>query len=564
MTLALVIATETVASGSSPTAGLTLRDGSVIGTLLAQLKSLDVADRRVITRPEMAADLRELGCEVIESKGLADDLREIARVAREARRPMLVVHGDVVAHREVFARLVFNSKAPASAAATRSPFIGAAPCRPVMRIRRGRIVSAGTRYHQVTDPNALFRGVLRVSQEETETLAAVADRLAELIDMPDALTEISPVRVLWSTPDETAEATETIETAETAEVQDEAESENTQLPQILGSTPVTGDDAPALLLTGLVRSGVKTTGRGSRELVCERVLDQRQADAAQQAVDAVDEDRVRLNAAVKNNDGFFTTYAVSTYSRYIARWCAKRGMTPNGVTAISMGISVVAAAWFSTGHRWGMLLGAVSLYFAFVFDCVDGQLARYTRQFSTLGAWLDATFDRAKEYTVFAGLAAGSTAAAAGSSVHGGDVWYLAVAALTVQTCRHMVDFAFGASKRRKPPEPIPVLSLAMPDDSVLDEPEPAKSRPRSGGLSHLAVWLSGRSEKIRAFHWFKKIIVLPIGERFALIALTAAIFNAKVTFIALLTWGAIAASYTIGGRFLRSLTQPRAARIDA
>ena len=48
---------------------------------------------------------------------------------------------------------------------------------------------------------------------------------------------------------------------------------------------------------------------------------------------------------------------------------------------------------------------------AFVFDCVDGQLARYTRQFSTLGAWLDATFDRAKEYTVFAGLAVGSTAA---------------------------------------------------------------------------------------------------------------------------------------------------------
>jgi hypothetical protein len=151
-----------------------------------------------------------------------------------------------------------------------------------------------------------------------------------------------------------------------------------------------------------------------------------------------------------------------------------------------------------------------------------------------------------------------------GSSVHGGDVWYLAVAALTVQTCRHMVDFAFGASKRRKPPEPIPVLPLEMPDDKVLDEPEPQKSRPKGGGLGHLAVWLSGRSEKVRVFHWFKKIIVLPIGERFALIALTAAIFNAKVTFIALLTWGAIAASYTIGGRFLRSLTQPRAARLDA
>jgi hypothetical protein len=552
MTLALVIATETVASGSSPTAGLTLRSGSVVGRLLAQLESLDVTDRRVITRPEIAGELRELGCEVIESKGLAEDLREIARVARAATEPMLIVHADVVAHREVFARLVFNSKAPASAAATRVRPIGDAPSRPVMRIRRGRITSAGTRFHQVTDPNALFRGVLRVSELETGTLASVADEFAELVDLPDGLTEISPVRILWSAPDDTVDT------------EAEAETEDTALPAVLGSSPVTGDDAPALLLTGLVRSGVKVTGRGSRELVCERVLDQTQAEAAQQSVDAVDEDRVRLGAAVKNNDGFFTTYAVSTYSRYIARWCAKRGWTPNGVTAISMGISVVAAAWFATGHRWGMVLGGVCLYFAFVFDCVDGQLARYSRQFSTLGAWLDATFDRAKEYTVFAGLAVGSTAAAVGSSVHGGDVWYLAVAALTLQTCRHMVDFSFGASKRRKAPEPIPVLPLAMPDDSVLDEPEPAKSRPKGGGLSHLAVWLSARSEKIRVFHWFKKIIVLPIGERFALIALTAAIFNAKVTFIALLTWGAVAASYTIGGRFLRSLTQPRATRIDA
>jgi Family of unknown function (DUF5941)/CDP-alcohol phosphatidyltransferase len=550
MTLALVVATETVAAGSSPTAGLALPDGSVVGRLLTQLESLDVADRRVITRPEFAAELSDLGCTVIESKGIAEDLREIARVAAIAREPMLVLHGDVVAHREVLARLVHNSKAPASASATRVRGIGDAPSRPVMRISGGRIVSAGTRWHQVTDPNALFRGVLRVSAEETAALASTAERLAELADRPDGLTEISPVRVLWQSQDEPADG--------------EAESASTGLPPVIGSTPVTGDDAPALLLTGLVRSGVKVTARGSGDLVCERVLDQAQADAARQAVDAVDEDRIRLDAAVKNNDGFFTTYAVSTYSRFIARWCARRGWTPNGVTAISMGISVVSAAWFATGHRWGMLLGAVFLYFAFVFDCVDGQLARYTRQFSTLGAWLDATFDRAKEYTVFAGLAAGSTAAVAGSSVHGGDVWYLAVGALTLQTFRHMVDFAFGASKRRTPPEPIPVLSLGAPDDSVLDEPEPPRSRPKGGGLGHLAVWISARSEKVRIFHWVKKIIVLPIGERFALIALTAAIFNAEVTFIALLIWGGVAAAYTIGGRFLRSLTQPRAARLDA
>jgi hypothetical protein len=548
MTSAVVVATETVASGSTSTAGLALRDGPVVGHLLAQLDSLDIADRRVITRPEAAAELRGHGdgavgavaaVETLESKGLADDLREIARVARTAKEPLLIVHGDLVAHREVLLQLVLNVKAPVTALATRARLETDAPGRPVLRSRRGRIATAGSRYHQVTDPNAIFQGALWIAREETRTLADVADGLAELADAPGGLTEIDPIRHRWGPDDGNGFPSFERDPA-------------------LGSTPASGDDAVALLLVGMVRSGVKAVGRPIPELLAERVLDQAQADAAQRTLDAVDEDRVRLDAAVKSNDGFFTTYAVSTYSRYIARWCAARGMTPNGVTAISMAISVVAAAWFASGHRWGMVLGAVFLYFAFVFDCVDGQLARYTRQFSTLGAWLDATFDRAKEYTVFAGLAVGSTAAATTSSVHGGDVWYLAVAALTVQTCRHMVDFAFGASKRRQPPEPIPIVPLATPDDRAVDEPNPNKGRPKGAGVSHLAVWLSARSEKVKAFHWFKKIIVLPIGERFALIALVSALFNAKVTFVVLLTWGGVAAVYTVSGRFLRSLTQPR------
>ena len=109
-----------------------------------------------------------------------------------------------------------------------------------------------------------------------------------------------------------------------------------------------------------------------------------------------------------------------------------------------MAIAVVSAVWFADGGRPAMLLGAALLYVAFVLDCVDGQLARYTRQFSTLGAWLDATFDRAKEYVAYAGLAAGAVASGAG------EVWGLAIAALGLQTVRHMIDFSFGAARRRR------------------------------------------------------------------------------------------------------------------
>ena len=132
-----------------------------------------------------------------------------------------------------------------------------------------------------------------------------------------------------------------------------------------------------------------------------------------------DEDRELLNSAVKGSDGFFTTFFVSTYSKYIARWAARRGLTPNQVTLFSIAVGVLAAAVLRYRRARGWWRGRCSLYFAFVLDCVDGQLARYTRQFSKLGAWLDSIFDRTKEYVVFAGLAIGA-------SRTGDPVWLLA------------------------------------------------------------------------------------------------------------------------------------------
>jgi hypothetical protein len=46
---------------------------------------------------------------------------------------------------------------------------------------------------------------------------------------------------------------------------------------------------------------------------------------------------------------------------------------------------------------------------------------------------------------------------------------------------------------------------------------------------------------------------VLPIGERFALISLTAAIAGPRTTFIWLLVWGLVATAYVTTGRVLRS-----------
>jgi len=246
---------------------------------------------------------------------------------------------------------------------------------------------------------------------------------------------------------------------------------------------------------------------------------------ARQAVAAVDDEAVRLKSAVKARDGFFTTFFISPYSRYIARWCARRGLTPNQVTTASLLTALIAAGCAATGTRGGFVAAGVLLIASFVLDCTDGQLARYSLQYSTLGAWLDATFDRAKEYAYYAGLALG---AARG----GDDVWALALGAMVLQSCRHVVDFSFNEANHDATANTSPTAALSDKLDSV--------------------GWTV----------WVRRMIVLPIGERWAMIAVLTAVATPRVTFYALLIGCAFAAAYTTAGRVLRSLTR-KANRTD-
>ncbi len=248
-------------------------------------------------------------------------------------------------------------------------------------------------------------------------------------------------------------------------------------------------------------------------------------DAATAAVAAVDDEAVRLRTAVKSRDGFFTTFFISPYSRYIARWCARRGLTPNQVTTASLITALIAAGCAATGERWGYVAAGVLLLVSFVLDCTDGQLARYSLQYSTMGAWLDATFDRAKEYSFYAGLALGAAR-------NGDDVWALALGAMILMTCRHVVDFSFNEANHDATANTSPTAALSDRLDSV--------------------GWTV----------WVRRMIILPIGERWAMIAVLTAFTTPRIVFYALLVGCAFGALYTTAGRVLRSLTR-KATRSD-
>jgi Family of unknown function (DUF5941)/CDP-alcohol phosphatidyltransferase len=425
----------------------------------------------IATRPDPPILERLLGqlneLGVQDVRILPPDLHQIAEVAREADGGVVLLHGDIVTNTEALAGLIADPRIANGVLVARARRKGA----PKLRTRGNSVASAESDVHKVTSPDSTFLGVLKVAAAQRDLLADTAERVAPL-----------------------------------------------------------GSDVLALLVVGLVRSGVPLRTAALRGMVWERPGTQ---DAIARAAE-VDEDKVLLDSAVKGVDGFFTTFFVSPYSRYIARWAARRGFTPNQVTAVSMLIGILAAVCFATGERWGLVAGAILLQVAFTTDCVDGQLARYTRSFSQLGAWLDATFDRAKEYVVFAGLAIGADSA-------GDPVWVLACAALMIQAVRHTMDFSWHTARRGL---------IQAPTFPPVEEPRDGLARVRPG-RGALARWRA--LDDTAGVAWIKRIIAFPIGERFALISVTAAFWSARTTFIAWLVWGGFATAYGLAGRLVRS-----------
>ncbi|MEU4079236.1 transferase [Streptomyces venezuelae] len=285
------------------------------------------------------------------------------------------------------------------------------------------------------------------------------------------------------------------------------------------------DDLTGALADALDADGVSVHRPQLGTLVATVPTDAEARHAARAAVDAVDDEAVRLRSAVKAHDGFFTTFFISPYSRYIARWCARRGLTPNQVTTASLLTALIAAGCAATGERGGYVAAGVLLLVSFVLDCTDGQLARYALKYSTMGAWLDATFDRAKEYAFYAGLALG---AARG----GDDVWALALGAMILMTCRHVVDFSFNEANHDATANTSPTAALSD----------------RLDGLG----WTV----------WARRMIILPIGERWAMIAVLTAFTSPRIVFWALIIGCAFGACYTTAGRVLRSVTR-KARRTD-
>jgi CDP-diacylglycerol--glycerol-3-phosphate 3-phosphatidyltransferase len=85
-----------------------------------------------------------------------------------------------------------------------------------------------------------------------------------------------------------------------------------------------------------------------------------------------------------------------------ARFLNALGITPNAITLLGFGVSVVAA--YLVGSGW-LLAGGIVFLVGGALDLFDGALARLTGRANPFGALLDSVFDRLGEAALFVGLA---------------------------------------------------------------------------------------------------------------------------------------------------------------
>ncbi|OGN99276.1 MAG: CDP-alcohol phosphatidyltransferase [Chloroflexi bacterium RBG_13_52_12] len=87
----------------------------------------------------------------------------------------------------------------------------------------------------------------------------------------------------------------------------------------------------------------------------------------------------------------------------IVRLLSRTPLTPNAITWIGFGITVIAGVLVVTEH---FLAAGIVMLVAGFFDMLDGALARITERVTRFGAILDSTLDRLSEAVLLLGLLA--------------------------------------------------------------------------------------------------------------------------------------------------------------
>jgi phosphatidylglycerophosphate synthase len=113
-------------------------------------------------------------------------------------------------------------------------------------------------------------------------------------------------------------------------------------------------------------------------------------------------------AGAKRRDYWWTVLFTDPIAVPLVRLLARSGrVTPDQISYLAIVLGLAVGPLFALGTRTGFIAGAVTFYFAFVVDCIDGKLARALQTSSPKGAALDQVGDAARRGSASLGMLLG-------------------------------------------------------------------------------------------------------------------------------------------------------------
>jgi phosphatidylglycerophosphate synthase len=92
---------------------------------------------------------------------------------------------------------------------------------------------------------------------------------------------------------------------------------------------------------------------------------------------------------IKDDDDFFTLKCTRKISKYFTQMLLFTSISANQATIIDICLGIISAILFSFGNYSYSIIAAFILQLWYVFDCVDGEIARARSQCSSEGLYLD-------------------------------------------------------------------------------------------------------------------------------------------------------------------------------
>ncbi len=272
---------------------------------------------------------------------------------------------------------------------------------------------------------------------------------------------------------------------------------------------------------------------------------------------------VRVLDAGPDSEGAVTQLLADPAAQDVARWAGQRRLTPASLYGISLGLGLIAAIWFSELAVRATLLAVVAVTGAFLAGRAGSLLAATSPASKwPLISWLGAATGLLTELGLYAALAVSAEIPAPIAHViivpatgAPGSVAHRIIVPVTGGTTVPGLDGSFGGALQHTFIATIGgagtagVWRLAVAAAILLGLRKMAEL-----GYEQAARG-PGNLFPRSVMRTVEQAAILPAGERLVLIVFTAVFFGPRLTFVALLAWGALATGWLLGGQIARSLS---------